>query len=125
MYYFEHGQPMWDILHMDHRCTTFSIIYFYKQFKYNFLLLPFKRCRGSTRCLDLLTWSICLKTQLFSFYFQFRMSKGLHTGPYKRPQTAALRQAKFYLPRQAAAPQRLIYCSNIYISAMAAVDQPH
>ena len=35
-------------------------------------------------------------------------------GPYKRSQTAAHRQAKFYLPRQASAPQRLIYCGNIY-----------
>ena len=31
------------------------------------------------------------------------------SGWYKRTQTAALRQAKFYLPWQAAAPQ-LIYC---------------
>ena len=62
-------------------------------------------------------------------------------GPYKRTQTAAHRQAEFYLPRQALAPQRLIYCGNIcyqflnypvlsnlrlisiYIAAMAAVDE--
>ena len=37
---------------------------------------------------------------------------------YKRTQTAVLRQAKFYLPRQAAVPQWLIYCSR-----RAAVDE--
>ena len=38
------------------------------------------------------------------------------TGPYKRTQTAALLQAKFYLPRQAGVIQQLIYCG-------AAVDE--
>ena len=48
-------------------------------------------------------------------------------GLYKRTQTAALRQAKFYLPRQAAVPQRLVYCGDIYScygrSRQAAVDK--
>ena len=35
-----------------------------------------------------------------------------NSGPYKRTQTAAFRQAKFYLPWQAVAPQRLVYCSG-------------
>ena len=38
-------------------------------------------------------------------------------GWYKSAPIAALRQAKFYPPRQAAAPQRLVYCG-------AAVDKP-
>ena len=36
------------------------------------------------------------------------------TGPYKRTQIASLRQAKFYLQRQTAALQRLIYWGDIW-----------
>ena len=45
-------------------------------------------------------------------------------GPYKRTQTAALRQPKFYLPQQAAEPQ-FIYCgSYVYEGSVAEVDEP-
>ena len=48
-------------------------------------------------------------------YFIFVLSDAskiryLEQGPYKRTQTAALRQAQFYLPRQAAVAQQLIQC---------------
>ena len=46
-------------------------------------------------------------------------------GQYKRTQTAALQQAKFYLPQEAALPQWLVYCGNICYgrSRPATVDQ--
>ena len=61
-----------------------------------------------------------------------RRAKNKKEGWYKGPPIAALRRAKFHLPRQAAAPQytsrgtRDIKSKNskIYIAAMAAVHKP-
>ena len=61
-----------------------------------------------------------------------RRAKNKKEGWYKRAPIAALRRAKFHLPRQAAAPQytsrrtRDIKSKNskIYIAAMAAVHKP-
>ena len=41
------------------------------------------------------------------------MFQAKNPGPYKRTQTAALWQAKFYLPWQAAVPQLLVYRGDI------------
>ena len=41
-------------------------------------------------------------------------------GPYKRTQSEALQQAKFYLPRQAAVPQQALLCHS---STQATVDK--
>ena len=60
--------------------------------------------------------------------FEFGKTKGKKKGgPYKRTQTAALWQAKFYLPHQAVAPQH-IYCGAAvhllwHHSRQAAVDE--